>query len=113
MTPEQRDIVLIPVPFSDLTSVKHRPVLVLSTTTYNRRSDDVVVAAISSNITHKRHAIRITTADLEQGVLKRTSIIRGDKIYTLSKSIILKRFGKLSAATFHSVLSEIDKVLGR
>lgn len=37
MTPEQRDIVLIPVPFSDLTSTKRRPVLVLSTTSYTPR----------------------------------------------------------------------------
>jgi mRNA interferase MazF len=113
MTPEQRDIVLIPVPFSDLTSIKRRPVLVLSTTSHNRRSEDVLVAAITSNLTRHRHTIRITPAHLESGELKRTSVILADKIYTLSKTIIVKRLGKLSAATFRRVLTEMDKVLGR
>jgi mRNA interferase MazF len=113
MTPEQRDIVLIPVPFSDLTSIKRRPVLVLSTTSYNRRFEDVLVAAITSNLTRQRHAVRITAAALEDGELKRTSVILADKIYTLSKTIIVKRFGKLSAATFRRVLTEMDKVFGR
>lgn len=48
MTPKQRDIVLVPLPFTDLTSVKRRPVLVLSNDSHNRRGQDVVVSAITS-----------------------------------------------------------------
>jgi hypothetical protein len=47
--PEQGDIVLIPVPFTDLTSQKRRPVIVLSNNAYNRTSSDVVVVAMTSN----------------------------------------------------------------
>ncbi|NOT63691.1 MAG: type II toxin-antitoxin system PemK/MazF family toxin [Acidobacteria bacterium] len=113
MTPEQRTIVLIPVPFSDFSSTKRRPVLVLSTTAHNLRSEDVLVAAITSKLTRQRNSIRITAADLEQGTLKRDSLVRADKIYTLSKSLLLKQFGKLSEAKFRRVLSALDKVLGR
>ncbi len=41
--PDQGDIVLIPVPFTDLSSQKRRPVIVISNDIYNRISADVIV----------------------------------------------------------------------
>ena len=39
----QRDIVLVPFPFSDLSTPNVRPVLVLSNDAYNRRTEDLLV----------------------------------------------------------------------
>ena len=50
---KQGDILLIPFPFTDLSSTKQRPVLVLSNTKYNESNQDIVVAAITSNLTEK------------------------------------------------------------
>jgi len=113
MTPKQRDIVLIPVPFTDLTSTKRRPVLVLSKTTHNRRFPDIMVAAITSNLAAGGVGVDITTADLDEGTLPMKSRVRADKVYTLSKSIIVKRFGRLNATVFQQVLAALDTVLGR
>jgi mRNA interferase MazF len=46
----QGEILLIPVPFSDLSSVKKRPVLVLSNSAHNSASRDIIVIAITSNL---------------------------------------------------------------
>jgi len=113
MTPKQRDIVLIPVPFTDLTATKKRPVLVLSKTAHNRRAEDVMVAAITSNLTAGGFGVTIAGADLEEGSLPADSLVRADKIYTLSKKIILKRYGRLKDATFQKVLAALDNLLGR
>lgn len=43
----QGDILLIPIPFTDLSSSKRRPVLVISNSEY------IIVAAITSNIEEK------------------------------------------------------------
>jgi len=113
MTPRQRDIVLVPVPFSDLTSIRRRPVLVLSNDGHNRRADDVVVAAITSQLTRGGYSVRITAADLEEGVLRRDSLVRADKIYTLHQSMIAKRFGRLKQNAFCRVLAQIDALWGK
>lgn len=47
---KQGDIVLIPVPFSDLTNKKQRPVLVISSDSYNKMTDDIVVVAVTSQL---------------------------------------------------------------
>lgn len=47
--PDQGDIVLVPVPFTDLSSQKRRPVIVVSNNAYNRAALDVVVVAMTSN----------------------------------------------------------------
>jgi mRNA interferase MazF len=48
---QQGDIVLIPVPFTDLSSRKRRPVVVISTDRYNAAGLDMVVVAMTSNPT--------------------------------------------------------------
>ena len=113
MTPKQRDIVLVPVPFTDLTATKRRPVLVLSNDAYNRRAEDVVVAAVTSQLTREEYAVRISQGDLQEGLLPRESLVRADKTYALSKTILIKRFGALKRETFLEVLAQIDRLWGR
>lgn len=104
----QGDIVLIPIPFSDLTSQKRRPVLILSNNDYNRLYQDVIVAAITSNVTDREYQIIITNDEMVEGELKVDSAIRADKIYTLSQSIALRKFGKVQPEVLLNVKKQID-----
>jgi mRNA interferase MazF len=45
----QREIVLVPFPYSDLSSTKKRPVLIVSQEAYNQHFEDVIVCVITSN----------------------------------------------------------------
>lgn len=47
--PEQGDILLVPIPFTDLSSQKRRPVIVVSNNSYNKKTTDIVVVAMTSN----------------------------------------------------------------
>lgn len=80
---KQGDILLIPIPFSNLSITKQRPVLVLSNDNYNQFTKDLLVAAITSQLKDIDYSILITQDDLAEGNLKVTSAIRADKIYTL------------------------------
>ncbi len=93
--PEQGDIVLIPVPFTDLSSQKRRPVIVISNNRYNRATSDIVVVAMTSKPFSSTYSIEIESTDLILGKLNRPGHIRADKIYTLAQSIVLKTFGKV------------------
>ena len=93
--PEQGDIVLIPVPFTDLSSQKRRPVIVVSNNLYNRTTSDIVVVAMTSNPHSSTFSFQIESTDLKQGKLNRPGHVRVDKVYTLAQAIIVKTFGKV------------------
>jgi mRNA interferase MazF len=44
--PGQGDIVLVPVPFTDLSSTRRRPVIVISNGSYHHSTEGMVVAAM-------------------------------------------------------------------
>ena len=100
----QGEIVLIPVPFSDLSASKKRPVLVISNSSYNATSQDIIVIAVTSNITQL--GIPITTDDLTRGVLPKPSVIRSDKIYTLHQDIVVKRIGRIADGILEMVRTD-------
>lgn len=104
----QGEIVLIPIPFSDLTTHKRRPVLILSSDDYNRSYNDVIVAAITSNVTKREYEVVITNNEMVTGYLKVISAVRADKIYTLSQSIVMKNFGKVHASILVDVKAKVD-----
>jgi mRNA interferase MazF len=101
--PEQGDIVLISIPFSDLSSQKRRPVIVISNDTYNQRTAGIVVVAMTSQPAPADYSLPITSLDLEKGVLNRPGKVRVDKIYTLSQSIVAKTFGRLNETTLERI----------
>ncbi|MEW6085980.1 MAG: type II toxin-antitoxin system PemK/MazF family toxin [Chloroflexota bacterium] len=94
--PEQGDILLVPIPFTDLSSQKRRPVIVISNNAYNKKTTDLVVAAMTSNPAEADYSFTITSDDLEKGTLNHPGKVRVDKIYTISTSIVVKTFGRVN-----------------
>lgn len=95
MMPRQGDIILIPIPFTDLSSQKRRPVIIISNDSYNNKTTDIVVA-MTSNPAKVDYSFTITSSDLEHGNLNRPTKVRVDKIYTLSQSIAVRTFGRVN-----------------
>lgn len=108
MTVKQGDIVLVPVPFTDLSSSRRRPVIVISSDAYQTATADMVVVAMTSNLSPSPYSFVLTSADLNAGTLNHPGRVRVDKIYTLSQSISVKTFGQVNTAT----LDRIRQLLG-
>jgi len=111
--PNQGDIVLIPIPFTDLASQKRRPVIVISNDAYNRKTKDIVVVAMTSNPSTVDHSFSITSADLDQGQLNRPSKIRADKLYTLSQTIVVKTFGRVKPNVLDKIRQNVQALLAK
>jgi mRNA interferase MazF len=101
--PKQGDILLIPIPFTDLSSKKRRPVIVISNDGYNRKSSDVIVVAMTSNPQVTDYSLSISSSDLVEGALNRPGKIRVDKIYTLSQKIVVRTFGQVDDRTLSRI----------
>ena len=108
---KQREMILIPIPFSDLKSMKRRPVIVISNNIYNQKTQDIIVVAVTSNLERKDYTIPITQDNIEEGTLPTDSMIRVDKIYSLSRSIVVKRFGSINQETFDEIVDVLNRLV--
>lgn len=107
---EQRSIILVPFPFSDLSSAKKRPALVISNTEFNRKNEDVVCCLITSN-PNVKSAIKIANSDMESGFLEFDSSVKPYRLFAVSKTIVYKNLGKLNRGKTKSVINEIRKLI--
>ncbi len=85
LTINQRDIILIPFPFSDLSGSKVRPALVHSSNFYNDQSPDIVVLAITSNLSPNPFKVFVDRKNLHTGYIPVKSAIRLDKPFSFLK----------------------------
>lgn len=106
---EQKDICLVPFPFSNLREFKKRPVIVVSNNYYNKKFDDVIVCLITSRIINDESSILINNKDLESGLLKVKSRIKCYRILSIDKKIIIKTIAKLKEDKFKEVKEMIFK----
>ena len=89
---EQRDLLLVPFPFSNQKGRKVRPVAVISNDEFNRHSEDVLVAGITLNISN---ASNLTNKDLEEGNLPAECDIKCKNILKIDKDMIIKKIGRI------------------
>ena len=110
MNVEQKEIVLLPYPFTNQEGSKIRPALIVSNNFFNKKSDDCLAVPLTSVIKEELYSIFITQEDLQFGTLIKPSRIRADKIFSIDKSKIIMKIGALNDETFQEVKSELFKV---
>ena len=90
------DVVLLPFPFSSNPSAsKQRPAVIISNSTYNIGTSDVVLCGITSVISNTGFSIPISQQDMETGLMPARSLIKYGNVYTLNKGLIIKRIGRI------------------
>jgi mRNA interferase MazF len=109
--PRQGEIVLLPIPFTDLSSQKRRPVIVISGDAYHRATIDMIVVAMTSNPAPVDYGFVVDSADLERGRLNRPGTVRVDKVYTLSQSLIAADFGRVNRAVLERIYERLMALL--
>ncbi|MFH1198163.1 MAG: type II toxin-antitoxin system PemK/MazF family toxin [bacterium] len=106
----QREIVLVPFPYSDLSSTKKRPVLIVSNDKYNSEYDDVIVCVVTSNVFSDEFSIPLTDSDLEYGILPESSVVKTHKLFTIHKSKILKKFSYVSPEYYNKIFKTLQNL---
>jgi mRNA interferase MazF len=108
------DVVLVPFPFADLTGRKVLPAVIVSA---DPQGPEVILAFITSVLTNRsaRGAeveLQPTDPEFRTAGLKATSLIRLDKLITLSRGVISRRLGTAGPATREKIGSALRKAFG-
>lgn len=107
--PSKGTIVTINFPFSDLSSTKRRPALVLASV----KKGDVILCQITSKPYSDPAAIVITANDFNQGTLNRESFARPGKLFTAHQSIICQEIATIKAQKFNEIILRLHQIFSR
>lgn len=107
----QREIVLVPFPYSDLSNNKRRPVLIVSNNDYNQKFHDVVVCVITSNRQKDSYLVELQDSDLEIGVLPESSVVKVHKLFTIHQNKIIKKFSLVKVEYFEKITDKIKDLI--
>ena len=107
------DVVLIPFPFTDLTTAKQRPALIISSDEWNRNQADIIVCAITSQFPVEITAFEysLPKSDILKASLPKPSKVKCGKIVTLDSRLIHKKLGAISEQSLQKILSIINTII--
>ena len=101
------DVVVLPFPYSDLSSSKKRPALIIGIL----ESNDVILCQITSKQRNDKYSIGLRDSDFKQGKLNLDSYIRSNRIFTADKSLIFYKVGSIKETKTHEVIEGVIKIL--
>jgi mRNA interferase MazF len=104
----------VPFPFTDLSALKYRPAVIL---TPDPLGSDVIVAHLSSvipdgSLPASNLLIANDHPEFATTGLKQTSVVRLDKLMTLSRSLVRRRLGRLGPILLASPDARLRAALG-
>lgn len=103
----QKSIILVPFPFSDQSTSKKRPAVIISSDEYNSNHYDLVVMAITSKI--EKNDKYILKDWEESGLLKESAL--KPVFFTIEKSLIIRQLGELTDNDFFVVKKCLNDIL--
>lgn len=107
VVPQPGQVVAVRFPFSDLSSSKFRPAIVLA----DAGKGDYILCAITSNAYADPHPVILDASDFAVGGLRVRSYARPGKLFTASTSLFARVEGQLTADALKQVLDAVVEVL--
>jgi len=110
VTFEAFDVVTVPFPFTDKTTTKRRPALVLSeTSAFNKQAGHSVLAMITS-AKNSDWPLDTKIKDLDTAGLSSASIVRM-KLFTLDDQLVVRKIGVLAEKDRSAVADVLRQLL--
>lgn len=107
------DIVLVPFPFTDFSTLKQRPALVISSEAFNRSREDIILVAITSQSNSARGGnYPIKGAEQKHSGLLREGVVLVGKIITIDQRLIRNKLGTLSPKVLEEISERIFNIIG-
>jgi mRNA interferase MazF len=103
------DLVLVPFPFTDQTTTKRRPAVVVSSDAYHRERPDLIILAVTSQARPGAGVGEAAVAKWKEAGLLRASVLK-PVVATIERSLVLRKLGRLEGedrAALRKVLGEI------
>ena len=101
------DVVVVPFPFSDLSRTKRRPALVVAVL----EGDDLILCQITSRMVRDSYAMRLESADFQDGELRQNSNIRQNRLFTADTRLILYRVGRLTQMKMNEATEAVVRIV--
>jgi len=105
------DIVLVPFPFTDQSTTKQRPAVIISSAAYQRERADLIILAVTSQVRSGNTVGEVQVKDWKQAGLLKASVMK-PVIATIERRLVRKRLGKLSTEDQRSLRSAIEQIIG-
>lgn len=108
------DVVLVPFPFTDFSTIKQRPALVISSDAFNRSREDIILVAITSQTVSASRGgnYPIKNTELKRSGLFREGVVLVGKIVTIDQRLVRDRLGTLSPKVLEEIFKRISKIIG-
>jgi mRNA interferase MazF len=105
------DVVLVPFPFTDQSSIKKRPAVIVSSTTYNRDRPDIIILAVTSQIAAPSQIGTFLVKDWKAAGLLKPSVVK-PIITTLQKTLVKKKLGRLIGHDIERLQDALQSIFG-
>lgn len=103
------DVILVPFPFTDQTTTKRRPAVVISSDAYVQQRPDLLILAITSQQRPLQTVGEASLQHWQQAGLIKPSVFK-PLVTTIERRLVIKKLGKLQSddrTTLSRVLSDI------
>jgi mRNA interferase MazF len=105
------DVVLVPFPFTDQTTTKKRPAVIVSSSNYQRDRSDLIMIAVTSQMNPATSFGEITISDWQAAGFIKPSIIKS-VMTTISKGLVIKKLGQLEEVDRQALHNLLQLILG-
>lgn len=105
------DVVLVPFPFTDQSTTKKRPAVIISSHAYNTERPDLIIMAVTSQIKSTAILGEVIVQDWQAAGLLKHSVIK-PVIATLEKSLVIRTLGRLKDHDQQALQDTLKIILG-
>ena len=103
------DVIVLPFPYTDLSSVKKRPALVIAIL----KGNNIILSQITTIKRDDEDLINLTKKDFSSGFLKHDSFIMVSLIFTADSSRIEYKIGKLKQEKIKEIENKLCEIFTR
>ncbi len=111
MTYEYGDVVLVPFPFTDQMTIKRRPAVVVSSSTYNRERQDLILLAVTSQLKPSGYFGDVTIRQWKEAGLIKPSVVK-PIFTTVERGLVLKKLGRLRQDDRRLLKERLGAIIG-